>query len=269
MVPPGGTREKSSGVLMLSAPPEAKKHPRHPRSARGKRFHPAKIPRPKRRGLRGNMVPPSNRARPAMRCRTAFPQKRRDCPPGVLSLGPLQRPVLFVPHCAPRSGGPFCLNRLRSPDPRAPCVERRTCGAAQKRRGGCAAEKRMVGPTVPAWKAGSLVCGLWPHSSSPPKGGHLAPLARLNSAQSALAALRRRKYGMRPPRIKKAPFRARGRLEPPGHSSSSAAAGESSSSSSRREKPRSQPSSRSRGRSLLTRSAAMTPTAVSRMRLRA
>ena len=112
-VPPGGTREKSSGVLMLSAPPEAKKHPRHPRSARGRRPHPAKIPRPKRRGLRGTMVPfpaalcaagtpmgwtlvapflelpPScaalaalaNRARPAMRCRTAFPQKCRDLGP--------------------------------------------------------------------------------------------------------------------------------------------------------------------------------------------
>ena len=104
-----------------------KKHPRHPHPACGKRFHPAKIPRPKRRGLRGNMVPfpaalcaagtpmgwtlvapflelpPScaalaalaNRARPAMRCRTAFPQKCRDCPPGAFSLGPLQRPVLF------------------------------------------------------------------------------------------------------------------------------------------------------------------------------
>ena len=42
-------------------------------------FDRAKIPRPKRRGLRGNMVPPSNRARPAVRCRTAFPQKCRDC----------------------------------------------------------------------------------------------------------------------------------------------------------------------------------------------
>ena len=31
-VPPGGTREKSSGVTMPSAPPEAKKHPRHPRN---------------------------------------------------------------------------------------------------------------------------------------------------------------------------------------------------------------------------------------------
>ena len=69
-------------------------------------------------------------------------------------------------------------------------------------------KKRWWGRPSPAWKAGSLVCGLWPYSSSPPKGGYLAPLARLNSAQSALAALRRRKYGMRPPRRKKAPFRA-------------------------------------------------------------
>ena len=76
-------------------------------------FDRAKIPRPKRRGLRGNMVPfpaalcaagtpmgwtlvapflelpPScaalaalaNRARPAVRCRTALPQKRRDGAP--------------------------------------------------------------------------------------------------------------------------------------------------------------------------------------------
>ena len=34
------------------------------------------------------------------------------------------------------------MNRLRSPDPRAPCVRRRTCGAAQKGRGGFAAKKR-------------------------------------------------------------------------------------------------------------------------------
>ena len=39
---------------------------------------PSPNPRPRRRGLRGNMVPPSNRARPAVRCRTAFPQKCRD-----------------------------------------------------------------------------------------------------------------------------------------------------------------------------------------------
>ena len=110
-VPPGGTREKSSGVRMQLPHLKHKKHPRHPHSACGKRSHPAKIPRPKRRGLRGNMVPfpaalcaagtpmgwtlvapflelpPScaalaalaNRARPAVRCRTAFPQKCRDC----------------------------------------------------------------------------------------------------------------------------------------------------------------------------------------------
>ena len=27
-------------------------------------------------------------------------------------------------------------------------------------------KKEMVGLTVPAWKAGPLVCGPWPHSSS-------------------------------------------------------------------------------------------------------
>ncbi len=125
---------------MPTAPPEAKKHPRHPLKA----FRGASSPSPnlpsKKRGLRGNMVPfpvalcaagtpmgwtlvapflelpPScaalaalaNRARPAVRCRTALPQKRRDCggpggafhlpvghlaftPPGAFSLGPLQR----------------------------------------------------------------------------------------------------------------------------------------------------------------------------------
>ena len=137
-VPPGGTREKSSGPGSRSSSPKLKCAPT-PHRAHGMRSHPAKIPRPKRRGLRGNMVPfpaalcaagtpmgwtlvapflelpPScaalaalaNRARPAMRCRTAFPQKCRDCPSGVFSLGPLQRPVLFVPHCARRSGDPF------------------------------------------------------------------------------------------------------------------------------------------------------------------
>ena len=70
----------------------------------------AKIHRPKRRGLRGHMVPPSNRARPAVRCRTAFPQKCRDGGPGGASSLPVghsssiplalfswtaRRPVLF------------------------------------------------------------------------------------------------------------------------------------------------------------------------------
>ena len=101
MVPPGGTREKSSGSSSWSSYLKLKCAPT-PHSARRKRLHPAKTPRPKRRGLRGNMVPPSNRARPAMRCRTAFPQKCRDCPPGVFSLGPLQRPVLFSAAKPPR-----------------------------------------------------------------------------------------------------------------------------------------------------------------------
>ena len=138
MVPPGGTREKSPGPGSSFACLKPKCAPA-PHRAHGMRPHPAKIPRPKRRGLRGNMVPfpaalcaagtpmgwtlvapflelpPScaalaalaNRARPAMRCRTAFPQKRRDWgsrgpfrasgravsidAPGAFSLGPLQR----------------------------------------------------------------------------------------------------------------------------------------------------------------------------------
>ena len=78
MVPPGGTREKSPGPGSTSAYMKPKCAPA-PRKACGKRPHPAKVPCPKRRGLRGNMVPPSNRARPAVRCRIALPQKRRDC----------------------------------------------------------------------------------------------------------------------------------------------------------------------------------------------
>ena len=103
--------EKNRRGSRCSLPhPKHKKHPRHPHSACGKRSHPAQISRLKRRGLRGKMVPfpaalcaagtpmgwtlvapflelpPScaalaalaNRARPAVRCRTALPQKRRD-----------------------------------------------------------------------------------------------------------------------------------------------------------------------------------------------
>ena len=51
-------------------------------------------------------------------------------------------PFSFVPHCAQRSGGPFLFHRLRSPHTGAPCVGRRTRGAAQMGRGGFAAEKR-------------------------------------------------------------------------------------------------------------------------------
>ena len=77
-VPPGGTREKSSGPGSWPSYMKPKRAPT-PHRAREMRPHPAQISRLKRRGLRGNMVPPSNRARPAVRCRTAFPQKCRDC----------------------------------------------------------------------------------------------------------------------------------------------------------------------------------------------
>ena len=67
-------------------------------------------------------------------------QRPRFLPPprGVLPSPPFS----FVPHCAQRSGGPFLFHRLRSPHTGAPCVGRRTRGAAQMGRGGFAAEKR-------------------------------------------------------------------------------------------------------------------------------
>ena len=49
------------------------------------------------------------------------------------------------------------MNRLRSPHTGAPCVRRRTCGAAQKRRGGYAAPKRWWGQPFPTRSVGSLV----------------------------------------------------------------------------------------------------------------
>ena len=166
-VPPGGTREKSSGVTMPSAPPEAKKHPRHPHRACGKRFHPAKIPRPKRRGLRGNMVPPSNRARPAMRCRTAFPQKCRDCPPGAFSLGPLQRPVLFCSPLRTAQRGPRDFIGSGRPTQGLPASN---AALAARPRWAVAASPRKR-----EWGAGSTplggdkVCGLWPHRKVRPR----------------------------------------------------------------------------------------------------
>ena len=56
MVPPGGTGEKSPGPGSFFACLKPKCAPA-PHRAHGMRPHPAKIPRPKRRGLRGNMVP--------------------------------------------------------------------------------------------------------------------------------------------------------------------------------------------------------------------
>ena len=139
-------------------------------------FDRAKIPRPKRRGLRGNMVPPSNRARPAVRCRTAFPQKCRDggpggrphlpewhsssVPPGAFSLGPLQRPVLFSAAKPPRPiwAAPQVRRRRREPVCRATGVYQikgapaALCAVGNKREWGL--ESTPLG--------GGKKCGLWP-----------------------------------------------------------------------------------------------------------
>ena len=74
-----GPRENAPGGMKLTAPPEDEMPPWTPtKLGEGGAFTQPKSPRSRRRGLRGNMVPPSNRARPAVRCRTALPQKRRD-----------------------------------------------------------------------------------------------------------------------------------------------------------------------------------------------
>ena len=127
-------------------------------------FDRAKIPRPKRRGLRGNMVPfpaalcaagtpmgwtlvapflelpPScaalaalaNRARPAVRCRTAFPQKCRDGGPGGASSLPVGHsssiPLALFSWTARR---PILFSAAKPPRPfwAAPQVRRLTQGA--------------------------------------------------------------------------------------------------------------------------------------------
>ena len=155
------------GVTMPSAPPEAKKHPRHPHRACGKRFHPAKIPRPKRRGLRGNMVPPSNRARPAMRCRTAFPQKCRDCPPGAFSLGPLQRPVPFCSPLRTAQRGP--RDFIDSGRPKCGLPASNAALAARPRRAVAAMPPKRDGGAGSTPLGGDKVCGLWPHRKVRPR----------------------------------------------------------------------------------------------------
>ena len=76
----GAVQERTrQGGMKLTAPPEDEIPPWTLTGlGEGGAFTQPKSPRPRRRGLRGNMVPPSNRARPAVRCRTALPQKRRD-----------------------------------------------------------------------------------------------------------------------------------------------------------------------------------------------
>ena len=76
----GAVQERTrQGGMKLTAPPEDEIPPWTLTGlGEGGASTQPKSPRPRRRGLRGNMVPPSNRARPAVRCRTALPQKRRD-----------------------------------------------------------------------------------------------------------------------------------------------------------------------------------------------
>ena len=103
------------------------------------------------------------------------------------------------------------MNRLRSPDPRAPCVERRTCGAAQKRRGGCAAEKRMGG-----WEHFPLgKKRLRPSGAKPSWAARCAESLVLRPAAGIFRPravrgmiLRPRRNVFRKSKKKKAPFRA-------------------------------------------------------------
>ncbi len=106
MVPPGGTREKSSGVLMPSAPPKAKKHPRHPHNRGISAEMQCGTASRAARDLTGEPCSPVNPffleggfsadfvggpgGRPHL------PEwHSSSVPPGAFSLGPLQRPVLF------------------------------------------------------------------------------------------------------------------------------------------------------------------------------
>ena len=121
-----GPRENAPGASMLTVLHEARMSPWTPISWVRAVRSPSQNPRPRRRGLRGNMVPPSNRARPAVRCRTAFPQKCRDFggadrpPHGVW----VPRPAPCAESFVPTRGGP-----LRP----APCAECTALGSAFSR----------------------------------------------------------------------------------------------------------------------------------------
>ncbi len=110
MVPPGGTREKSSGVTMPSAPPEAKSTPDTPTGRVG--IAPVKpplckgrCPRSGRRDCLAGFRLPAGfpRGGGAFSLRYVGVQGAFHLPvehygftpPGAFSLGPLQRPVLF------------------------------------------------------------------------------------------------------------------------------------------------------------------------------
>ena len=88
-------------------------------------------------------------------------------------------PFSFVPHCAQRSGGPFLFHRLRSPHTGAPCVGRRTRGAAQMGRGGFAAEKRTGRWSGPRENApGGTRISAPPEDEDGPLDPHLAGRVR-------------------------------------------------------------------------------------------
>ena len=59
--------------------------------------------------------------------------------------GASQPPILFCSPLRTAQRGPLLFDRLRSPHTGAPCVERRTCGAAQMGRGGFAARDGAAG----------------------------------------------------------------------------------------------------------------------------
>ena len=83
----------------------------------------------------------------------AFPGKKgysikveqRKRPPGrfFLRLSKKRFAGFFSPTKAPLLWGPLFIESLRSPEMRAPCTLRRTCGAAQKGRGCAAARVRL------------------------------------------------------------------------------------------------------------------------------
>ena len=126
-----GPRENAPGGMKLTAPPEDEMPPWTPTNlGEGGAFTQPKSPRSRRRGLRGNMVPPSNRARPAVRCRTALPQKRRDFGGADRSSAWkaesfVLRPVAATPRPRPVGGIPArCGNPPSGPWPQAPVPAR-------------------------------------------------------------------------------------------------------------------------------------------------
>ena len=153
----------------------------------------------------------SNRARPAVRCRTALPQKRRDCggpggafhlpvghlaftPPGAFSLGPLQR------------------HRLGRRSRHGPSGPRRKCGV-RRREPLCGAIGVYQINGAPA-----ALCAVgnkreWGAGSTSPWGRNVCALRAHSKAR---AALRQNRVRLRRETKKKAPRGAL--LHPTAHS---------------------------------------------------